>query len=182
VLLDSQGMDQDRDQRQFENMVAQALESGLVRDAVVAQSLKETGDIWALRDITGEFGRVFSPRVDFDISLPIGRIGEFVETCRHALFRQWPDARLIFWGHIADSNLHLAVNLEEKPLPIKAVDTVVYDLVREFGGSISAEHGIGTLKRDFLDYSRSEEEIAVMKCIKAALDPVGILNPGKVFQ
>lgn len=181
VLLDSQGMDQERDQRQLENMVAQALESGMVRDAVVAQSHREAGDLWALRDITGEFGRVYSPRVDFDISLPIGRIGEFVERCRPALSRRWPAARLIFWGHIADSNLHLSVNLDEKPLPIKAVDTVVYDLVREFGGSISAEHGIGTLKREFLGYSRSEEEIAVMKRIKAALDPAGILNPGKVF-
>ncbi len=88
---------------------------------------------------------------------------------------------MLVFGHVADSNLHLAVRTDDDPLPEPEIDAIVYDCVRDSGGSISAEHGIGLLKKDYLDYSRSPAEIALMRTLKAALDPKGILNPGKVF-
>ncbi len=89
----------------------------------------------------------------------------------------------MFFGHIADSNLHLSarVDSEGDVQPVHEMDEIVYDCVRDWKGSISAEHGIGLLKREFLPYSRSPEELALMRTLKAAMDPLGILNPGKVI-
>jgi FAD/FMN-containing dehydrogenase len=180
ILLDTLGMEQASDQARFESVIAGALDKGLIADAVTASSLQGGADLWALRDLPGEFGRVFSPQANFDVSIAIGDIGAFVERCRQALAERWPAARVIFFGHIADSNVHLSFHMEQ--LPVEEVEAAVYAVVREFGGSISAEHGIGLLKKPFLDYSRSTAEIDLMKRIKAALDPAGILNPGKVFD
>jgi FAD/FMN-containing dehydrogenase len=181
ILLDTLGTDADTDRARFEATIAGALEQGLIVDAVLAQSMADSVRLWALRGLPAEFTRVFSPRIDFDISIPIGDIGVFVERARAALAQQWPAARVIWWGHIADSNVHLSVNLDEQPQPLEAVERTVYTLVREYGGSISAEHGIGLLKKSFLDYSRSEPEIDLMRRMKHALDPAGLLNPGKVL-
>jgi FAD/FMN-containing dehydrogenase len=89
--------------------------------------------------------------------------------------------RTVFFGHVADSNLHLAVNMADQAMPVHAIDEVVYGAIGEWEGSISAEHGIGTTKRAFLHHSRTGEEIALMRLLKATLDPNGILNPGKVL-
>ncbi|MES1938910.1 FAD linked oxidase domain-containing protein [Salinisphaera sp. T5B8] len=181
VLLDTLGTDAEADQTRFEETIASALSEGLITDAVLAQSLNDSERLWRLRGLAGEFSRVFSPRIDFDISVPIGDIGVFLERAYAALTVQWPAARILSWGHIADSNVHLSVSIDEQPQPLEAVERVVYGLVREYGGSISAEHGIGLLKKPFLDYSRSPAEIALMQRMKHALDPAGLLNPGKVI-
>ena len=181
ILLDTLGTDAETDQARFEDAISSAMERGLIADAVLAQSMTDSANLWALRGLPGEFAGMFSPRVDFDVSIPIGDVGAFVERARDALAEQWPAARVIFWGHIADSNVHLSVNIDEQPLPLEAVERTVYTLVREYGGSISAEHGVGLLKKSFLDYSRSPAEIELMQRMKAALDPAGLLNPGKVL-
>ena len=181
LLLEALGSDQEADQARFEQVLAQALEAGIVEDAVIAQSGAQTAALWAVRDGSGELQRVFWPHVGFDISIPTSELGDFVCACREALRQRWPDVRMVFFGHVGDANIHIAVKVGDGEQPEHEIDALVYDLVRRRQGSISAEHGIGVLKRDWLGYSRSEDELATMRLLKRALDPHGILNPGKIF-
>ncbi|MCY1307978.1 glycolate oxidase, subunit GlcD [compost metagenome] len=120
--------------------------------------------------------------INLDVSLPIGDIGRFAAECGKALSARFPAAHVSFFGHVADSNLHIAFSQSDSDAETPhIVDGIVYEIVRRYKGSISAEHGIGTLKRDFLDHSRSPAELEFMRRIKHALDPNGILNPGKVL-
>ncbi len=165
----------------FEAFLGEALEEGLIADALIAQSEKESRRFWSVREGLS-MDRLLPGLMNFDISLPIGKIGDFADRCTGALEAGFPGCHVSFFGHIGDSNLHIAVAVEEAgEETLHAVDTIVYGLVRDFEGSVSAEHGIGTLKRDYLAYSRSPEELEMMRRIKAALDPNGILNPGKVL-
>ena len=182
VLLESLGGDQDEDQARFERMLASAASAGLISDAVVAQSAAEARSFWQVRDASGEFPRMLWPSVGFDLGIPTRDIGAFVDACRKTLAQRWPGMRAAFFGHIGDSNLHLHVKVREGEQPKHEIDALVYGLAREWGGTISAEHGIGLLKRPYLSHTRSPQEIAVMRAIKQALDPTGILNPGKVFE
>jgi FAD/FMN-containing dehydrogenase len=157
------------------------LEDRIVSDAVVAQSTRESRELWTLRDASGELHRVIGPHLPFDVSVPTGQIADFAVDCIGRLRARWPDVRAVHFGHIADANLHLNVAVDESPMPELEIEEIVYGCVRDWRGSISAEHGIGLLKKPFLDYSRSAAEIAVMRRIKHALDPENILNPGKIF-
>jgi FAD/FMN-containing dehydrogenase len=107
----------------------------------------------------------------------------YVRACKAALAARIPGCESVYYGHIGDGNLHLVAwvsGLSIEHQPKEAMDEVIYGLVREFGGTVSAEHGIGTVKKRWLGHARSPEEIALMKTLKAALDPAGLLNPGKV--
>ena len=137
--------------------------------------------LWAIRDAPGEFTKVFWPQISFDISIPTGQMGDFMVECQRRLEAKWPDVYTVFFGHVADSNLHLSIKTNGDPEHEHALDAEVYKAVGDWGGSISAEHGIGVHKKPFLHYSRTPEEVALMRTLKAALDPKGILNPGKVF-
>ncbi|WP_424137885.1 FAD-binding oxidoreductase [Roseomonas chloroacetimidivorans] len=181
LLLEAMGTDQERDREAFAALVEGALEGGVVADAVLAQSVRESRNLWAVRDASGEFNKAFWPYVSHDVSIPTRRIGTFVEDCTARLRRTWPEVRTVVWGHVADSNIHFGVQTDGRPLPEHRISAEVYACVRDYGGSISAEHGIGLLKKPFLDHSRNASEIEVMRRIRAALDPAGILNPGKVF-
>lgn len=179
LLIEAHGTDADRSGNHFEATLGEALEQGLAEDVVIAGSERQRQELWAIRDCPGEFTKMLWPQRSYDVSLPVGAIGAFVIGSKAALDRKWPGVRTAFWGHIADSNLHLAINLPEDQG--KAMDDMIYDLVGAADGSISAEHGIGSIKRDYLHHSRSEAEIALMRTIKTALDPSGILNPDKVL-
>jgi FAD/FMN-containing dehydrogenase len=183
VLLDALGSEQEQDMARFSAMLESALSRGLVTDATIAQSVKETDSFWRLRDAVSEFPLVWFPYCGFDVSLPIGAIGEFVVILQQRLRARFPNCEHVHFGHIGDSNLHVGVHLgrEWGEFPEPEIDACVYELVQEWGGSISAEHGIGTHKKQYLGYSRNHEEMALMKTIKLALDPMGILNPGKVL-
>jgi len=181
VLVEALGSDQAHDQARFEAMLEEAVEEGFVQDAVIAKSEAESRAIWRIRDGSGDFPRILWPAVGFDVSIPTSDIGRFVETCRGALEARWPGVRTVFFGHIGDSNIHIAVKVGDGAQPEAEIEDLVYALVRDWGGSISAEHGIGLLKRPFLGYTRTPEEIALMRTIKRALDPNNILNPGKIF-
>lgn len=181
VLVETMGTDPAADQARFEQVIEEALGDGVVIDAVIAQSGKESQAFWAIRDCPGEFSRVHWPQLSFDISLPIGRIEEYRVECLRRLMERWPAGRAVFFGHIADSNLHLSFKVDQDPMPEHEIDEIVYGLIGEFGGSVSAEHGIGSLKRAYLHHSRTPAELALMRTLKAALDPRGILNPGKVL-
>jgi FAD/FMN-containing dehydrogenase len=191
VLVEAQGTDESVDAPRFQAWLEALMEQGLLKDAAVAQSLSDVQGFWALRDACAEFFQVIGPHISYDVSLPIGAISDYARECKAALLAEDIAGRpagagieSIYYGHIGDSNLHLVawsdgLSLPEQP---KArMDAAIYGLVQKYGGSVSAEHGIGTQKRKWLGHSRSEAEIALMRTLKSALDPQGLLNPGKVI-
>jgi FAD/FMN-containing dehydrogenase len=180
VIIEQDVPSAEGDQNAFEAFLATAMEEALIADALVSQSDRETQAFWSVRE--GHPMDQLPSLVNFDVSLAIGSLGAFATDCEAALLARFPGAHVSFFGHVADSNLHIAVSQEGADHAVlHEIDAITYGFVRSYGGSISAEHGIGTLKRDFLSYSRSPAELEVMRRIKAALDPNGILNPGKVI-
>jgi FAD/FMN-containing dehydrogenase len=180
ALIEVSSLD-DGAEAQLSSLLEAGLEAGCVEDATLAQSLAQTANLWTIRDTSGDLGVSFDPVGNFDIGLPVSSIHAFVRECRTRLEARWPNVQCFFFGHVVDGNVHLiAGNFPDGQTD--ELEEAVYDCTRDFGGSISAEHGIGTQKRDHLDYSRSAAEIQVMRKVKAALDPSGILNPGKIFR
>lgn len=164
----------------LEAFLGACLEDGLLKDALIAQSHAQAREIWSVRD--GYPIEKLPNLLNFDVSLPIGKIGDYAVACGKALDARWPGSHNSFYGHVGDSNVHICVSVAYGPgEDMHSVDEIVYGVLRDYGGSISAEHGIGTLKRPYLKMSRTAEELAVMRRLKAALDPKGILNPGKVI-
>jgi len=183
ILVESMGTDEERDELQFQDFVEKAFGEGFLQDAVIAHSVKERREIWAVRDSSGEFRKTLWPNVGFDVSLPVDEIGRFVKDCRTRLLARWKDAQSVWFGHAADSNLHICVRLPGfDTQPEHEIDALIYGCVGDYGGSVSAEHGIGLLKRDYLYKSRNEQERATMRLLKRALDPNNILNPGKIWE
>lgn len=184
VLVEAQGTDEASDAPRFEAWLTDLLERGMLSDAAVSQSVAQTQAFWAVRDICSEFGQVLGPHIPYDIGLAVAGMDEFVRRCKAALASGIPGCDSVYYGHIGDGNLHLVSwvpGLSVDQQPKEEMDQIVYGLVREMGGSVSAEHGIGTLKKKWLGHARSEAEIALMRTLKAALDPDRLLNPGKVI-
>jgi FAD/FMN-containing dehydrogenase len=182
VLIETMGTDVGADQERYERVIGDAIESGVVKDAVIAKSQREVGEIWSVRDSPGEWHAAGHwPQLSFDVSVPTGEIGELVADIRAVLAARWAGLSALYFGHVADGNLHVSVRLPERAVTALAIEEAVYRIVSARCGSISAEHGIGSLKKAFLPLSRSPEEIALMRTIKQAMDPNGILNPGKIF-
>jgi FAD/FMN-containing dehydrogenase len=173
---------------QLQEALGLAMEAGELSDAVVAQSEAQAAALWRVREAPAEFPTRMDP-INFDVSLPLPKIGEVAQACADEIHKRWPGLphpAMVRFGHIGDSNLHISVNARHIPAASREeaermVDDLVYALVSEAGGSVSAEHGIGTLKKRWLGHARSEAEIALMRTLKAALDPDHLLNPGKVF-
>ena len=174
ILETTQGTDA------IETFLARSLEDGLIDDALIARSHAQAREIWSVRE--GHPIETLPNLLNFDVSLPIGLIGDYAEACTAALLARWPAAHVSFYGHVGDSNVHICVSVVYAPdEDMHDVDDIVYGVLGRYKGSISAEHGIGTLKRPYLHLSRSAEELALMRSLKQALDPKGILNPGKVI-
>lgn len=182
VIIEAGGFDPATRDR-LETCLADAMEAGTVEDAVIAGSLREERALWAVRESVAEYPRILGPITPFDIGIPLDRMADTVATLQARIVARWPDAHALSYGHMGDSNLHLVVNVPScgTDQPRKEIRAMVYDLTRDVGGTVSAEHGIGTVKRDVMGHSRSAAELATMRTLKAALDPRGILNPGKVF-
>lgn len=164
----------------MENCLAGCLEAQLISDAIIAQSGRDAESFWKIREGVAELLQVYPARSNQDVSLPIARIGEFADELQIEINRAYPNAELFLFGHIGDSNIHIIASTQEQA-DCPALTNIIMTKVREFDGSISAEHGIGVIKRDYLKYSRSEEEIQLMRAIKQTLDPNNILNPGRVL-
>ena len=171
----------------FEAILATAMEDGLVLDAALAQSEQQRQAFWALRENGSESQKLEGASIKHDISVPVSAIPDFYEDAWNAVLEIEPKARLVAFGHAGDGNLHY--NIAE---PVGgdraaflekwgAISAAVHDTVHAYHGSISAEHGIGRLKREEMTRYKSEVELDVMKTIKAALDPMGLMNPGKVI-
>lgn len=182
VLIETMGLDPKNDPQHFESVIGAALESGVVKDAVIAQSQRETQAFWGVRDTPGEWQKtVHWPQLGFDVSVPTGEIGQLAEEIAGTLKARWPEITAVYFGHVADGNLHVSVRMSGHSIPAHDIDEAIYSLVAKRRGSISAEHGVGLLKKEFLRYSRSPEELALMRTLKRAMDPNGILNPGKIL-
>ena len=182
VLIETLGTDPDGDQQRYEAVIGEAMEAGVVKDAIIAQSQREATELWAVRDSPGEWSKgIHWPQLGFDVSVPTGEIGPLADEIGALMKARWPQLQVVFFGHVADGNLHVSVRMAGHDVPEIELENAVYAIVAKRTGSISAEHGIGSLKVPFLHFSRSPAEIALMKAIKQAMDPNGILNPGKLF-
>ncbi len=182
ILVEMQGAAPHTERATFEAMLEAALEKELVADAVIAQSQREVESFWALRDGVAELLGRRAPTINFDVSAPMSCIGECVEEIRTRLAARFPSLQLAFFGHAGDSNIHLVAGpISEHDPTGREIETIVYAVIREHGGSVSAEHGIGIHKKPWLPYSRSENELAWLRQLKKLHDPKGILNPGKVL-
>jgi FAD/FMN-containing dehydrogenase len=179
VLVESEGADEAREAEQFMAVLGSLMEEGHVADAVIAQSGQQAGQLWEMRDDIENIVVTLNPVVPFDVSLPIREMERYVTSIEKTLEEQLPGSRLVVFGHLGDSNIHLVVGKTENK---EAVENIVYGGLKDISGSISAEHGIGLEKRAFLHCSRSDDEIALMRTVKAALDPKNLLNPGKVLE
>lgn len=165
----------------------QCVEQGWVLDGVVSQSVAQAQALWRLREDISETISRWTPYKN-DIATTISRVPEFLAEVETVVTEAYPDFEIVWFGHIGDGNVHLNV-LKPDALPMdefKArcgeVSRWVFEIVQRHGGSISAEHGVGLLKKDYLHYSRSPLEIDIMRQIKRAFDPAGIMNPGKIFD
>jgi FAD/FMN-containing dehydrogenase len=164
---------------QFESLLQHALESGLISDAAVAQNQAQSQVMWHLRESIPLAQSREGLNIKHDIALPASAIPAFVQAADAAVLRLVPDAQLINFGHLGDGNLHY--NVQASLAHEAAVNAVVYDLVEQHGGSISAEHGIGRLKRKELAARKSPVALGMMRAIKQALDPRNLMNPGRVL-
>ena len=171
----------------LEAALATALEKKLCSNVVIAKNISEQEALWRIRHSISEVQKHEGVSLKHDVSVPVGKIGAFIEAAEAAVLKLMPDARTVAFGHVGDGNVHFNVsqptasNGEDFRGKAVEIGNLIYDVVSDFDGSISAEHGIGQAKREALRKYKDEEEIAVMKSIKAALDPDNILNPGKVL-
>jgi len=182
-LIETQGSEPGADEERLERVLGDAFEEGLVVDAIVAKSEAETRAIWAAREDPWLIGQQHGATLNFDVSVAIGQMEAYLEKLRAAATQRVPGAKVFRFGHIADGNLHVIVAPgRDDAATLHDLEALVYGLLREFDGSISAEHGVGIERRHFLGITRTDHEIAAMRAVKATLDPHGILNPGKMFE
>jgi len=170
-----------------EDWLATMLESDLVADAVLAQNETQSKKLWALRENISEAQKIEGISIKHDISVPVSRIPDFLAQADSALGKAFPGIRVVAFGHVGDGNLHYNLSkpdAQENTDFIASqpqVNRLVHDMVYALNGSISAEHGIGQLKREELLRYKSPVEMALMRSLKQALDPQGLMNPGKIL-
>ena len=189
VLLETSDQESEEHARsQFERLLEAALEDGCATDAVVAENIAQARALWHVRESIPLAQAEEGLNIKHDISIPVSRIPAFCAETDALLQRQIAGVRLVNFGHLGDGNLHYNVQAPEGG-DMQAflrdeeerVNALVFDQVQRFGGSISAEHGIGTLKVGKLPHYKSPVALRMMQAVKKALDPQGIMNPGKVL-
>ncbi len=172
----------------LEAFLASALDAGLATDAVLAQSVAQRDALWHIRHSISEAQKLAGAGIKHDISVPVSRIGEFLSLASQYATERIPGVRIVAFGHLGDGNLHFNLNQPdnmERDQFVALWDEIsmaVHTLAAELGGSFAAEHGVGTLKSGELERLRGGVELALMKQVKQALDPHGIMNPGKLFK
>ena len=171
----------------LESALSEALQQGLIADAAISRSLAHFQAMWALRDNISEAQAKEGPNIKHDVSIPISRMADFISATDRDLSSAFPGVRMVVFGHVGDGNLHYNVSAPEGVEAARFIERtaeinkVVHDSVARFNGSISAEHGLGQYKREEIRRYKSELELRLMRSIKQALDPLGIMNPGKVL-
>jgi FAD/FMN-containing dehydrogenase len=171
----------------LESAIGKALEDGVIEDAAVASSVAQSQGLWQIREHIPLAQAADGKNIKHDISLPVSAIADYIAHTEPLLQQAFPGCQLVCFGHLGDGNLHFnvappaGIGNEEFLVNQAALNRLVHDNVVAFGGSISAEHGIGALKRGELARYKSPVELQMMRAIKAALDPLGIMNPGKII-
>jgi FAD/FMN-containing dehydrogenase len=182
ALVEAMGGNEELDTELFNGALAGLLDESVIEDAVIAQSGRERDGLWALRDDLVGGLEPMKPFVSYDVSMAVADMPGFVKAATAALKQAYPDVRILFYGHAGDGNLHANVSIGRLDEEVKCgFNDAVFGAVRDLGGSISAEHGIGMDRMDWLDWTRSDSELALMRTIKQAIDPKNILNPGKLL-
>lgn len=182
VLVEAMGYDEEVDAALFESFLQGAYEAGLVADAVVAGSGRQIADLWHVREGSEIIVREMSPFVSFDISIDVARAEDFIATARAALANAFASVRTIAFGHLGDNNLHLGVHIgPDTAAPEVEIERCVYSVVKAFGGALTAEHGVGRFKRDFLPEHVSPGALEAMRRVRRALDPAALLNREVLF-
>ena len=181
----------ERDGEETEALVFEAVEAcmeeGWVQDAVMSQSVAQAKALWRLREDISETITRWTPYKN-DISSTVSKVPELLSAVDDVVHQHYPDWEVCWYGHIGDGNLHLnilkpdALDIADFKARCGEVSIDIFEAIKALGGSVSAEHGVGTLKAPYLEYTRSESEIASMRAIKAIFDPDGIMNPGKIFS
>ena len=172
---------------EFERALAEGIERGLVSNATIAENQAQAQALWRLRETIPEAARIEGLIYRHDIAVAVSRIPQFIAAASRALETRFPEARIICFGHLGDGNLHFNAFVpgrERNDAQARAatdVNRIVHDIVHQFGGSVSAEHGIGQLKRGELKRYKSEVELQLMRTLKQALDPHDLMNPGKLL-
>lgn len=172
----------------LEAVMSTALEESIIEDAVIASSIAQSRALWALREHIPLAQAAEGKNIKHDISVPISHIADFIQDTDSLLQQAFPGCRMVTFGHLGDGNLHYnvsspaGVNDADFILRQEEVNRIVHDNVDRFGGSISAEHGLGALKRDEIKRYKSDTELQLMRAIKAALDPLNLMNPGKILH
>jgi FAD/FMN-containing dehydrogenase len=176
------------DDAALEEWTTSLFERGLIEDGTMAQHSAQGAELWALREgISESLSATGLPHKN-DVALPVAALEAFCAELGSVFAARYPDWEICLFGHIGDGNLHVnvmkpdALSKEEFLARAKEADHEMFALVKKHGGSISAEHGIGLLKKDYLGYSRSKEELSLLRTIKRALDPGNVLNPGKILD
>jgi FAD/FMN-containing dehydrogenase len=180
AIAETLGGDPESDRARLETVLGEALAAGVVTDVTLASTEAERRAIWNIREDVWQVKHI-APLLTFDVSLPIENMKSYAEEVRAGIRALAGDERTFVFGHMADGNLHLVIAAGDDDVTRATIEGIVYRPLAAIGGSVSAEHGIGLEKRDYLPLSRSAAEISTMKLLKRALDPRGILNPGKVF-
>ena len=163
------------------------MHKGLVLDATIADSLEQGKAFWRIREMFGEVQRHIGASIKHDVSVPVAAVPAFIEEANAAVSKLIPGSRPLPFGHVGDGNIHYNVTQPEGSDKEKflarwdEVNAVVFAVVKKFGGSISAEHGVGVMKRDILPNYKDPVALELMRGLKKMLDPNGILNPGKVL-
>jgi FAD/FMN-containing dehydrogenase len=171
----------------MQSVLEQGFEAGLVQDATIAASSAQAAALWHMRESMSDAQKPEGGSIKHDVSVPVSKIPEFMAEAEKGVLAAMPGARICAFGHLGDGNIHY--NISQPVGADKAdfigrwreINEIVHTIVLSFGGSISAEHGIGQLKRDELAHIRSGIEIDLMRRIKTAFDPAGIMNPGKLL-
>lgn len=188
VLLElSDNESEEHAQAMLEHVISAAMQRDLIQDAIVARSIAQSKAIWDIREHIPLAQAAEGKNIKHDVAIPISRIGDFIRTTDALLQQAFPGARMVTFGHLGDGNLHYNVAHPEQETDQSflqkqtAVNRVVHDSVHQHGGSISAEHGIGALKRGEILRYKSDVEMQLMRTIKHALDPLNLMNPGKLI-
>jgi FAD/FMN-containing dehydrogenase len=180
VLVETLGSDPEADAESFENVLAEAMEQGMVSDAVLTRSQSERNALWEIRDDVLDFFSL-GPFIPFDISVTVDNMQAFIDDIRRGAEQASNDICVIF-GHLGDCNLHVLLgNRDPAAFDPQVIESLLYETVERYRGSVSAEHGVGLSKRAQLHRSRSPEELQLMMGLKKMLDPQNILNPNKIF-
>lgn len=183
LLIETLGQDPQTDAQVFQDFLEQAIHQGLVADAALVQSQREFDWFWGIREKVEHVFSVHNPVFLFDVSVAISDMGAYIDTIVKDLRAVWPAVHFYAFGHMADGNLHLYVSCGQADAATRhRVEQLVFEPLRQIGGSITAEHGVGLEKKEWLHFSRTPAEINLMKALKQTLDPRGILNPGKIWS